>query len=57
MAFEWVSYFTCNNCGLEKPSPEVPYDWLGYAVCPACGVETRPACVEPAKVPTLADGY
>lgn len=56
MAFEWVSYFTCDNCGLEKPSPEVPYDRLGYAVCPACGAETRPVPAGPARIPTALDG-
>ena len=56
MSFEWVSYFRCGNCGLEKPSPEVPYDRLGYAVCPSCGVETMPVYVEMTKYPTVVEG-
>ncbi|WP_169317799.1 hypothetical protein [Haloferax mucosum] len=57
MAFEWVSYFTCGNCGLERPSPKIPYDRLGYAVCPGCGVETRPVSATAATdASTLADG-
>ncbi|CQR50525.1 MULTISPECIES: hypothetical protein [Haloferax] len=56
MSFEWVSYFTCEECGLERPSPEVPYDRLGYAICPNCGAETRPAAPVTADASTLADG-
>ncbi|ELZ85583.1 hypothetical protein C453_07198 [Haloferax elongans ATCC BAA-1513] len=56
MSFEWVSYFTCHDCGLQKPSPEVPYDHLGYAICPACGAETRPTTAAATTPSTMVDG-